>query len=61
MQQVIDSVSGAAVRMGSPRATELADLVSADGAVATSPEPGVLDLHGIDTDAVGCSPRRRSC
>jgi ABC-2 type transport system ATP-binding protein len=53
VQQVIDSVSGAAVRVRSPRVTELAELVAADGAVATSPEPGVLELRGIDTDTVG--------
>jgi ABC-2 type transport system ATP-binding protein len=53
VQQVIDSVSGAAVRVRSPRAPELAELVSAAGAVATSPEPGVLELRGIDTDTVG--------
>jgi ABC-2 type transport system ATP-binding protein len=53
VQQVIDSVSGAAVRVRSPRATELAELVSANGAVAASPEPGVLELRGIDTDTVG--------
>lgn len=53
VQQVIDSVSGAAVRVRSPRATELAELVSTDGAVAPSPEPGVLELRGIGTDAVG--------
>jgi ABC-2 type transport system ATP-binding protein len=53
VQEVIDSVSGSAVRVRSPRATELGALVEADGAVVTSPEPGVLELRGIDTDTVG--------
>ena len=53
VQDVIDSVSGAAVRVRSPRATELAALVRADGVVATSPEHGVLELRGIDAESVG--------
>ena len=52
-QQVIDSVSGAAVRVRCPRATELAELaelVAADGAVATSkPGGGVARGSGVGT------------
>src|SRR4051794_32092374 len=53
VQQVIDSVSAAAVRVRSPRATELAALLKADGAAVTSPGPGVLELRGIDAESVG--------
>jgi ABC-2 type transport system ATP-binding protein len=53
VQEVIDSVTGAAVRVRSPRASELAALVRADGVVVTSPEPGVLELRGIDAASVG--------
>jgi ABC-2 type transport system ATP-binding protein len=53
VQEVIDSVSGAAVRVRSPRATELAALVSADGAAVTSPVPGTLELRDIDAERVG--------
>ncbi|SDY82595.1 ABC-2 type transport system ATP-binding protein [Geodermatophilus africanus] len=53
VQQVIDSVSGAAVRVRSPHAADLAALVAADGAVVSSPEPGVLELGGIDAARVG--------
>jgi ABC-2 type transport system ATP-binding protein len=53
VQQVIDSVSGAAVRVRSPQATDLAALVAADGAVVSSPEAGVLELGGIDAARVG--------
>jgi ABC-2 type transport system ATP-binding protein len=53
VQQVIESVSGAAVRVRTPRATELAALVTADGAAVTSPGPGVLELRGIDAERVG--------
>ena len=53
VQQVIDSVSGAAVRVRSPHAADLAALVAADGATVSSPEPGVLELGGIDAARVG--------
>jgi ABC-2 type transport system ATP-binding protein len=53
VQQVIDSVSGAAVRVRSPRASELAELVRGDGVVVESPETGALDLRGIDPERVG--------
>jgi ABC-2 type transport system ATP-binding protein len=53
VQEVIDSVSGAAVRVRTPRATELAELVRADGVTVTSPEPGSLELRGIDAEQVG--------
>jgi ABC-2 type transport system ATP-binding protein len=53
VQQVIDSVSGAAVRVRSPHAADLAALVSADGATVGSPEPGTLELSGIAAERVG--------
>jgi ABC-2 type transport system ATP-binding protein len=53
VQEVIDSVSGAAVRVRTPRATELAELVRVDGVTVTSPEPGSLELRGIDAERVG--------
>ena len=53
VQQVIDSVSGAAVRVRSPRAGELAGLLRGDGVTVSSPEPGTLDLRGTDAVTVG--------
>jgi ABC-2 type transport system ATP-binding protein len=53
VQQVIDSVSAAAVRVRSPRATELAALLEAGGVAVTSSAPGVLELRGIDAVRVG--------
>jgi ABC-2 type transport system ATP-binding protein len=53
VQQVIDSVSGAAVRVRSPHGAELAALVAADGATVSSPEPGTLELGSIDAARVG--------
>ncbi|MCZ2860830.1 ABC transporter ATP-binding protein [Blastococcus sp. VKM Ac-2987] len=53
VQEVIDSVSGAAVRVRTPRAAELAELVRGDDVVVTSPEPGTLEVRGIDAARVG--------
>ncbi len=53
VRDVIDSVSGGAVRVRTPRATELAGLVASGGVVVTSAEPGTLDVRGIDAQAVG--------
>jgi ABC-2 type transport system ATP-binding protein len=53
VQEVIDSVSAAAVRVRTPRATELAALLRADGVTLSCPEPGTLELRGIDTADVG--------
>ena len=53
VQQVIDSVTGAAVRVRSPRATELVDLVRTDGVTVTSEEAGTLELRGITAESIG--------
>src|SRR3954463_14159513 len=53
VQEVIDSVSGASVRVRTPRATELVALVRADGVAVSSPGPGTLELRGIDAEQVG--------
>ncbi|TRW47103.1 ABC transporter ATP-binding protein [Georgenia yuyongxinii] len=53
VQEVIDSVIGATVRVRSPRATELADLLRTDGVSITSPEAGTLQLHGVTAEQVG--------
>jgi ABC-2 type transport system ATP-binding protein len=53
VQEVIDSVSGGGVRVRSPRATELAALLTADGATVTSPEPSTLEVRGATADDVG--------
>src|SRR3954466_12490190 len=53
VQQVIDSVSGPAVQVRSPRAADLAALVSVEGAAVSSLAPGALELRGIDAERVG--------
>jgi len=53
VQEVIDSVSAAAVRVRTPRAAELAELIRSDDVVVTSPAPGTLEVRGIDAARIG--------
>src|SRR5690606_14185041 len=53
VQQLIDEVSGTALRVRSPQAEELAGLARAQGATVASPERGTLELRGISEEVVG--------
>jgi len=53
VQDVIDSVIGATVRVRSPRLGELARLVAGDGVTLTPADDGALDLHGITPAQIG--------
>ncbi|MGI8947131.1 MAG: ABC transporter ATP-binding protein [Ornithinimicrobium sp.] len=53
VQQVIDSVSGGAVRVRSPHAGELAAALAADGVTVTLPEAGTLEVSGTTAEHVG--------
>jgi ABC-2 type transport system ATP-binding protein len=53
VQEVIDSVTGAAVRVRSPRASALADLLRGDGVTIVSTEAGSFDVRGATTETVG--------
>ena len=53
VQPVLDSVTGGAVRVRSPRAGELAAALAADGATVTSPEAGMLEVSGTIAEHVG--------
>jgi ABC-2 type transport system ATP-binding protein len=53
VQEVIDSVIGATVRVRSPRMGELARLVAHDGVTLTPAEDGAVDLHGITPAQIG--------
>jgi len=53
VQQVIDSVTSATVRVRSPRIGELAQLVAGDGVTITDADDGAIDLHGITPAQVG--------
>src|SRR5215213_2718607 len=53
VQEVIDSVIGATVRVRSPRMGELASLVAGDGVTLTATDDGAVDLHGITPARIG--------
>jgi ABC-2 type transport system ATP-binding protein len=53
VEEFVKRASGAIVRVRSPQATTLRDLVLGDGISVTSEEPGVLEISGITTDQVG--------
>ncbi|HEY2542204.1 MAG TPA: ATP-binding cassette domain-containing protein [Gaiellaceae bacterium] len=53
VEEFVKRASGAIVRVRSPQATALRDLVLGDGISVTSEEPGVLEISGITTDKVG--------
>ena len=53
VQDVIDSVSRPGVRVRSPQADRLADLVQLDGVTVTRTEPNALELRGIAPASVG--------
>ncbi|WP_448071269.1 ABC transporter ATP-binding protein [Georgenia yuyongxinii] len=53
VQEVIDGVAGTTVRVRSPRAADLADMLQRAGASVASTEAGVLDLRGVSTEQVG--------
>jgi ABC-2 type transport system ATP-binding protein len=49
----IAQASPAVVRVRSPHATRLRELLQADGVTIGSGEPGVLEVAGLSTDAIG--------
>jgi ABC-2 type transport system ATP-binding protein len=51
--EFIDQASRKHVRVRTPRATELRDLLAGSGVVITTPEPGQLDVTGLESAEVG--------
>ncbi len=49
----IARASTAVVRVRSPHATRLRELLQAEGVTIGSDEPGVLEVEGLTTDAIG--------
>src|SRR5579885_2646236 len=50
VDEFVKRASGAVVRVRSPQATKLRDLVAGDGVTVTSDTPGVLEVAGVTTD-----------
>jgi ABC-2 type transport system ATP-binding protein len=53
VDEFVRRASGAVVRVRSPQATQLRDLVLGDGITVRSDEPGVLEITGTTTESVG--------
>ncbi|BDO41395.1 ATP-binding cassette domain-containing protein [Cellulomonas sp. NTE-D12] len=53
VEQVVAGATHSTVRVRSPRATELADVLRGAGATVDSAEPGVLQVVGTGPEAVG--------
>ncbi|MCF4120031.1 ATP-binding cassette domain-containing protein [Antribacter sp. KLBMP9083] len=53
VQDVVDGASRRLVRVRSPQATDLAELLTRDGATVTSGGPGLLEITGPDAASVG--------
>jgi ABC-2 type transport system ATP-binding protein len=51
--EFIDRASPAVVKVRSPDATRLCELLQADGVRIASAQPGVLEIDGLTTDAIG--------
>jgi len=52
-EDFIAQASPAVVRVRSPHATRLRELLSAEGVTIGSDGPGVLEVAGLTTDAIG--------
>jgi ABC-2 type transport system ATP-binding protein len=53
MAEFIAQASAAIVRVRSPQATRLRELLLGDGVTVTSDEPGMLEVAGLSTEAIG--------
>ncbi|GAA3797099.1 ABC transporter ATP-binding protein [Cellulomonas soli] len=53
VSEVVARATTSTVRVRSPRATELAELLTGNGALVSSLEPGLLEVTGPNAEAVG--------
>ncbi|GMA24956.1 multidrug ABC transporter ATP-binding protein [Luteimicrobium album] len=53
VQEFVDGSSQKSVKVRSPQAAQLAELVTGDGVTVTSSEPGLLDVAGSDAVSIG--------
>jgi ABC-2 type transport system ATP-binding protein len=53
VDQVINAATRATVKVRSPQATQLAELLAAPDVTITAEEPGLLQVHGATAEAVG--------
>jgi ABC-2 type transport system ATP-binding protein len=53
VDEFIDMAAANVVRVRTPEADKLRDLVAAANGTVTATEPGVLEIHGLSTDDIG--------
>lgn len=53
VSELIDSTRGVTVRVRSPRAGELAELLRGESVTITTSEPGLLDVRGLAAERIG--------
>jgi ABC-2 type transport system ATP-binding protein len=53
VDEFVRMASGSAVRVRSPQAGALADLLGRDGVVVATPQPGTLDVRGMTSEDIG--------
>jgi ABC-2 type transport system ATP-binding protein len=53
VDELVRMASGSAVRVRSPQAGALSELVAGDGVIVASPEPGTLEIRGSTSEQIG--------
>jgi len=53
VDEFVRMASGGAVRVRSPQAAALSDLVAGNGVVVTAPQPGMLEIRGMTAEEIG--------
>jgi ABC-2 type transport system ATP-binding protein len=53
VDEFVRMASGSAVRVRSPQAGALSDLVAGDGVIVASPQPGTLEIRGLTAEKIG--------
>jgi len=53
VDEFVRMASGNAVRVRSPQAVKLSELVAGDGVIVASPEPGTLEIRGSTAEKIG--------
>src|SRR5215831_13019345 len=53
VEDLVRMASGSAVRVRSPQAGALSELVAGDGVIVTSPQPGMLEIRGTSAEKIG--------
>jgi ABC-2 type transport system ATP-binding protein len=53
VDEFVRMASGSAVRVRTPQAAKLSELVTGDGVIVASPQPGLLEIRGLTAEKIG--------